>query len=124
MVGPNGFTTETDEMDVRPGGVWRFKMIGPDDEEYRNRIVYDEVERPERIAYTQGEPDDPEQFWVTVIFDEEDDDETELTMEMRFPSAAALNEAVEFGADDGAKETLANLADHLTSCEAASGGER
>ena len=28
--GPNGFTTTIHEMDVRPGGVWRFVMHGPD----------------------------------------------------------------------------------------------
>lgn len=114
--GPDGFTTTTDEMDVGPGGVWRFVMVGPDGDEYQNRIVYEEVERPERLAYIHGSPDDPEQFRVTVAFDERGD-ETELTMEMRFPSAADLDEAVEFGADEGARQTLAKLADHLTSGE-------
>lgn len=38
--GPNGFTTTTHEMDVRPGGVWRFIMHGPDGVDYKNRIVY------------------------------------------------------------------------------------
>src|SRR5579862_1989189 len=28
--GPNGFTTTIHEMDVRPGGVWRLTMHGPD----------------------------------------------------------------------------------------------
>jgi uncharacterized protein YndB with AHSA1/START domain len=28
--GPNGFTTTIHEMDVRPGGAWRFIMHGPD----------------------------------------------------------------------------------------------
>lgn len=27
--GPNGFTNTIHEMDVRPGGVWRFIMHGP-----------------------------------------------------------------------------------------------
>lgn len=112
--GPDGFTTTTDEMEVRPGGVWRFVMAGPDGEEYPNRIVYDEIEDPERLAYTHGSPDDPEQFWVTVTLDERAEEETELTMVMCFPSAADLDEAVEFGADEGAKQTLEQLADHLT----------
>lgn len=110
--GPDGFTTETDEMDVRPGGVWEFTMTGPDGEAYPNRVVFEEVEEPERLAYTHGSPDDPEQFRVTVTFDEREDG-TELTMRMRFPSPDALDEAVEFGADDGAVQTLDRLADHL-----------
>ena len=28
--GPNGFTNTIHEMDVRPGGIWRFIMHGPD----------------------------------------------------------------------------------------------
>ena len=28
--GPTGFTTTTSEMNVAPGGVWRFVMHGPD----------------------------------------------------------------------------------------------
>lgn len=111
--GPNGFTTTTDHMDVRPGGVWRFVMTGPDGTEYQNRIAYDEIEKPERLAYTHGSPDDPEQFRVTVTFDERGSEKTELTMEMCFPSAEDLDEAVEFGAVDGAKQTLGRLVDHL-----------
>ena len=111
--GPDGFSTTTDGMDVRPGGTWRFVMVGPEGEEYPNLIAYDEVEEPERLVYTHGSPDEPEQFRVTVIF-EDGGDETELTMEMRFPSAEGLDEAVEFGATEGAEQTLGKLAGHLT----------
>ncbi|AHG01736.1 hypothetical protein HALLA_00160 (plasmid) [Halostagnicola larsenii XH-48] len=121
--GPNGFTTKTDEMDVQSGGVWEFEMIGPKGEEFSNRITYDEVERPERLAYTQGSPDDPEQFEVTVTFEKEATDETVLTMEMRFPSARDLEEAMEFGADGGAKQTLEKLADYLRG-DGANGGRK
>src|SRR5262245_36352617 len=36
--GPNGFTNTIHEMDVRPGGVWRFTMHGPAGVDYPNRI--------------------------------------------------------------------------------------
>ncbi|QLG60252.1 SRPBCC family protein [Halorarum salinum] len=111
--GPDGFTTTTNEMEVRPGGVWRFVMTSSDGDEHPNRIEYDEVEEPERLAYTHGSPDDPEQFRVVVTFDDRSDSETDLAMEMCFSSAEELDEAVEFGADDGAKQTLGRLADHL-----------
>lgn len=111
--GPDGFTTTTEAMDVRPGGVWTFEMVGPGGETFPNRIVYEEVERPERLAYTHGSPDDPEQFQVTMVFEELSDEETNLTMTMRFPSASALDDAIDFGADVGAKQTLEKLAAHL-----------
>lgn len=45
--GPNGFTNTIHEMDVRPGGVWRFIMHGPDGVDYPNKIVYKEVVKPQ-----------------------------------------------------------------------------
>src|SRR4051794_34340238 len=35
--GPRGFTNTIHEMDVRPGGTWRFVMHGPDGTDYPNR---------------------------------------------------------------------------------------
>jgi uncharacterized protein YndB with AHSA1/START domain len=48
--GPRGFTATTHKMDVRPGGVWRFVMHGPDGRDYQNKITYLEVVRPERLV--------------------------------------------------------------------------
>jgi uncharacterized protein YndB with AHSA1/START domain len=44
--GPNGFTTTTGHFDMRPGGVWRFVMHGPDGRDYQNLITFEEVARP------------------------------------------------------------------------------
>ena len=90
-------------------------MIDPDGDEHQNQIGYDEVEEPAQLVYDHGSDDhDFEQFRVTVTFDERGSDGTELTMEMRFPTAAELDEAVEFGADEGAKQTLGRLSQFLT----------
>src|ERR1700756_247707 len=58
--GPNGFTTTTSRFDMRPGGVWRFVMHGPDGRDYQNRITYEEVVPPERVVYRHGGNDDGE----------------------------------------------------------------
>ena len=52
--GPNGFSTTTSAFDMRPGGVWRFVMHGPDGRDYENRITFDEIVRPERLVYHHG----------------------------------------------------------------------
>ena len=52
--GPDGFTTSTSAFDMRPGGVWRFVMHGPDGRDYDNRITFDEIVRPEFIRYHHG----------------------------------------------------------------------
>src|SRR5579884_4127269 len=56
--GPNGFTTTTSSFDMRPGGVWRFVMHGPDGRDYQNRITFEEIVPPERLVYRHGGGDD------------------------------------------------------------------
>src|ERR1044072_8507208 len=67
--GPNGFTNTISEMEVRPGGVWRYIMHGPDGTDYPNLITYVEVVKPVRLMYLHGDDNDPAHFEVTVIFE-------------------------------------------------------
>ena len=112
--GPRGFTNTVSEMDVRPGGVWRFVMHGPDGVDYPNKVVYAEVARPERLVYSHGDDGagDPGGFDVTVTFAERGG-RTELAMRMLFASAGARDAVVEFGAIEGGNQTLDRLAEHL-----------
>jgi uncharacterized protein YndB with AHSA1/START domain len=113
--GPNGFTITTRSIDVRPGGVWRFVMHGPDGRDYENRITYEEIVKPERLVYSHGGGDDvePVQFQTTVIF-ENQEGKTKLTMRAIFPTAAERDRVVkEYGAIEGAHQHLARLAEHL-----------
>jgi uncharacterized protein YndB with AHSA1/START domain len=113
--GPNGFTITIRSIDVRPGGVWRFVMHGPDGTDYENRITYDEIVRPERLVYRHGGGDDvdPVQFQTTVTF-EDLGGKTRVTMRGVFPSAAERDRVAEkYGAVEGAKQTLGRLADYL-----------
>jgi uncharacterized protein YndB with AHSA1/START domain len=87
--GPTGFSTTIQEMDVRAGGTWRLVMHGPDGTDYKNRIVFLEVVKPERLVY-KHEPEkgtEPVTFETTVTFADRGG-KTELTMRMLFPSAA------------------------------------
>jgi uncharacterized protein YndB with AHSA1/START domain len=112
--GPFGFTTTIHEMDVRPGGVWRFVMHGPDGTDYNNHVVFEEVVRPERLVYRHGggEENDVKEFHVTVTFDE-DDDKTRLTLRLVAESPAERDRMVEFGALEGGQQTLERLAEYL-----------
>jgi uncharacterized protein YndB with AHSA1/START domain len=119
--GPDGFSTTTSAFDFRPGGVWRFVMHGPDGRDYQNRITFDEIVRPERIAYHHGGGDDvePVQFCTTVTFEDLDGDRTRLTLHAVFPSAAARERVIkDYGADKGAVQTLSRLADYVATLTA------
>jgi uncharacterized protein YndB with AHSA1/START domain len=113
--GPTGFSTTTQAFDFRPGGVWRFVMHGPDGRDYQNRITFDEIVPPERIAYHHGGGDDvePVQFKTVVTF-EDLGGKTKLSMHATFPSAEERDRVIrEYGADKGQVETLARLADYV-----------
>jgi uncharacterized protein YndB with AHSA1/START domain len=83
--GRKGFTSTFQDFDLRPGGVWRFVMHGPDGVDYKNKSVFVEIVRPERIVfqYVSGPA-----FLVTVTFGEQAG-KTKVTFQMLFETAAA-----------------------------------
>lgn len=112
--GPNGFNTTIHEMDVRPGGTWRFMMHGPDGTDYPNRVIYREVVRPERLMYDQDDDGaGRHSFRATVTF-VEDGDGTLVTLRLVAPTVEHRDWMVQFGAVEGGTQTLARLADYLT----------
>ena len=86
--GPKGFTNTIHEMDVRPGGIWRLTMHGPDGTNYPNRIAFLEVEKPSRLVYDHGDDANPRMFHVTTHFTAEGA-HTKIISRIVFPSAAA-----------------------------------
>ena len=111
--GPDGFTTTTSAFDMRPGGVWRFVMHGPDGRDYENRVTFDEIVKPERLAYHHGGGNDVEAvlFRTTVTFEDLGHNRTRITMRGEFPSAAERARVIrDHGADKGLAQTLARLA--------------
>jgi uncharacterized protein YndB with AHSA1/START domain len=115
--GPRGFTTTIKEMNVKPGGVWKHVMRGPDGTEYPNESIFTEVVKPERIVYTHGgrKKDGPEaQFVATWSFDVVEEGKTRLTIRQVYPSTEMRDTIVRvYGAVEGGKQTLARLAEHL-----------
>lgn len=116
--GPTGFTTTTTAMDVRVGGQWRFTMHGPDGRDYPNLITFLEVAAPARLVYRHGGEAglEPVNFQTTVTFEAlpGEPHRTRLTMRAVFATAKAREFVQrEYGAVEGAEQTLARLAGHV-----------
>ena len=115
--GPRGFTTTIEQMEVRPGGVWKHVMHGPDGADYPNKSVFKEVVKPERLVYSHGgarKGGPGANFVATWTFEALDANKTKLTMHMVFPTAKDRATVVkEYGAIEGGKQTLARLAEYL-----------
>jgi uncharacterized protein YndB with AHSA1/START domain len=114
--GPNGFTTTTSAFDFKPGGVWRFVMHGPDGTDYENKITYLDIVESERIVYKHSDGEENLKginFETTVSFKQENDI-TEVTLRMLFPSKEERDTVVEnYGAIEGGEQTLNRLADFV-----------
>lgn len=106
-------------MDVQPGGIWQSVMVRPDSEEYPGLVACDTVEEPERLTFTHGSPNEPEQFEVTVTFKDVVNGRTALAMQSTFRSAEERGAAEEFGALEAPRQTLGHLAEHLANNEVA-----
>ena len=113
--GPDGFINTTYEMDVRPGGRWRFNMHAPDGTDYSNRMVYQEVVAPERIVAVHGEDvdDDPNAFLVTITLEEVAPGQTYLRMSNLLNTVEQRAFVEGFGAVELGRQTLARLAEYL-----------
>ena len=113
--GPNGFRNTSHEMDVRPGGTWRYIMHAPDGTDYENRIRYSEVVKPERLVYKHDDgTDNPEESFETTVTFVERDGKTVVTMRAVFASADVRRRHVEeYGAVEGGTQTLNRLAEFL-----------
>jgi len=87
-----GENTTVEEMDVRPGGAWRFNTgYGVVEGEFR------EVEPPERLVQTF------QNHLQTLEFEDLGNDRTKLTQTMRFATAEERDTTMNYGVEEGAK---------------------
>lgn len=113
--GPDSLAIESKEIDLTPGGVWRFDMVAADGTRYGNRMKFLSMEAPARIEVEHGsdQDDDPDRFRMLVTFDEQSDGKTVLTLRQMHPSRERRAWAIGFGAVEYGGQTLAKLARHV-----------
>jgi uncharacterized protein YndB with AHSA1/START domain len=109
---PKGATTH--EMDVQPGGVWRYSQPVRGDSLTPFKVEFIELDKPTRIVYDYGTDatNAPDPVRTTVTFEEEDG-KTKVTLQLMFATAAERKQAVKYGAIVGAMQALETLADYL-----------
>lgn len=119
--GPKGFTTRVTQLDLRPGGKWRYVMIGPDGTEYPATGTFREIVPPERIV-TSDEFDEgfekvmnadlPRGMVMTAIF-EDLAGKTKLTLRIMHESVADRRKHEEMGVVAGWNSSLESLDEYL-----------
>jgi uncharacterized protein YndB with AHSA1/START domain len=107
--GPRRHTTTVDEMDVRPGGRWRYVLHDPDGNGNAFHGVYHDITAPERLVYTFEYEGVPGHVLLETVTLEEVDGRTKLTDQSVFQSVADRDGMVQSGMESGATETMDRL---------------
>ena len=117
--GPAGFKVETQEIDIRVGGRWRFVFTGPDGTRWDNRMVFLKIESPRLLEIDHGSDrdDDPNRFRTIVTFDKQTNGKTVVTLRQLHPTKAQRDGGIAFGAVEYGYQTLEKLALHVETKE-------
>jgi uncharacterized protein YndB with AHSA1/START domain len=111
--GPNGYTTTVVEMDVRPGGRWRYINHTTGGEDVPFKGEYLEVVPPEKIVQTfifDVPPFNERAATETLTLEDLGEGRTKVVLHDQFPSVEDLEGALAQGMIHGAVETWERLA--------------
>ncbi len=111
--GRRGTTLSVCEIDLRPGGKWRFVMRKPDGDEYGFRGSYRQIQPPERLVYTFEFEGMPGHLAVETLTFTEEEGKTRLTSTMLFDTVEDRDGMLQSGMEEGAAETMDRLAEYL-----------
>jgi uncharacterized protein YndB with AHSA1/START domain len=111
--GQRGSTTIVDQMDVRPGGAWRYIQREANGEEYAFRGEFREIVPPERLVSTFEFEGMPGHVVVDTATFEEHDGKTTVTVTSLFDTVEDRDGMLESGMETGANESWDRLAELL-----------
>lgn len=111
--GPTGTTTTVDQMDVRPGGMWRFVQHDQDGNEYGFHGVYHEITQPRQVVNTFEFEGMPGHVLLETVTFTEEDGKTTLTNLSVFQSVEDRDGMVMSGMEEGAAESMDRFAELL-----------
>ncbi|WP_422661194.1 alpha/beta fold hydrolase [Paenibacillus sp. EC2-1] len=117
--GPKGWVTTVYEMDVRPEGVWRYSLKSNDrsGEEAFCRAVYEEVEAPYKLVYTDSFADKQwnvvsnSEMLTSVLFQEVNGG-THISIVTRFATSEQLDHAEAMGMIEGFSDAFDRLEEY------------
>ena len=112
--GPRSDTTRVDQMDVKPGGVWRFVSHDAEGNEFAFHGVYREIVPPERLTYTfefEGMPGHVS--LETVTLEDVGGGKTKLTNTTSFHTVEDRDGMIESGMESGATDSMDRMAELL-----------
>lgn len=105
--GPDGYHCETDSIDLRAGGHWRFTMVG-EGQRFPNLHEFGEMEPERRLTYRLSGFDDMRHHADVAVDFRPEGTGTRIEMRMTLRDASA-RDVMSYGALEKGYETLASL---------------
>jgi uncharacterized protein YndB with AHSA1/START domain len=112
MTGPAGWIMPICEIDLRPGGAWRFVWRRDDGTEMATSGRYTEIVPPERLVSTESWGGAFPEMLNTLLLSEQDG-KTTITQRLLFSSKEARDAALKTGMLEGMSATYEHLDDYL-----------
>ena len=106
----DGYSVPVCEVDLRPGGAWRFVNRHPKGEAAFHG-VYREITPPERLVFTEIFEAFPDSESVVTTVLSEEDGKTRLTATCLYPSLEVRDTVIESGMEKGAALSYDRLED-------------
>ena len=98
----DGYSVPVCEVDLRPGGAWRFVNRTPKGETVAFYGVYREIVPPERVVFTEIFEQFPDTESVVTSVLTEENGKTRLTATCLYPSVAVRDMVIKSGMERGA----------------------
>lgn len=111
--GPADLTLSVCEIDLRPGGSYRYVLRDAAGQEYAFSGVYREVVPHVRLVYTDRFEGAPVPGALVTVTFEEHDGKTTLTSRSLYPTVEARDAHIRSGMEQGMRDTLDRLEERL-----------
>ena len=114
--GPPTYPATVTSHDLRPGGRVEYHMTGPDGDQPRGYWEIVQVDAPHRLVFSDGFADadgtpnsDMPLNEVRVTIAEISEGRTQMTIQSKFPDAAAMEQLTAMGMEEGLKQAVGQI---------------
>ena len=114
LLGPEGWTMPICEIDLRPGGRWRYVYEGPDGATFPMSGEYREIQAPARLVNTETMDDSPADT-LNILTLTEENGRTVVRTVVEYPSKEIREGIIATGMMEGWAESYDRLQRYLCS---------
>jgi uncharacterized protein YndB with AHSA1/START domain len=101
--------TIVDQLDLRPGGAWRFVELGEDGSKHGFRGIYREVSLPDRLVYSFEWEGMPGHVVIDTVSFEDLGDQTRVSVHSLFHTPQERDWMLDSGMERGLNESYESL---------------